>query len=55
MRLDEACRKAEELNRREQARESETRYVVVSDPIGSFDANYQVIARRVRSQRGLAA
>jgi hypothetical protein len=51
MRIDEACQRARNLNRAEEAKGTETRYVVVADPIGSSDCNYQVIARRVRLRR----
>jgi hypothetical protein len=51
MRIDEACQRARELNRTEEAKGTSTRYVVVADPIGSSDCNYQVIARRVRLRR----
>jgi hypothetical protein len=51
MRIDEACQRARELNRTEEAKGTATRYVVVADPVGSFDCNYKVIARRVRLRR----
>jgi hypothetical protein len=48
MKLPDACRKASELNRAEEAGGTATRYVVVAHPIGSCGGDYQVVSRRVR-------
>jgi hypothetical protein len=52
MTINEACQRARDLNRTEEAKGTATRYVVVSDPIGTPDCKYQVISRRVRLRRG---
>jgi hypothetical protein len=51
MGIQEACRKASELNRAQEASGSHTRYVVVSQPIGACDGDHQVVARTVRARR----
>jgi hypothetical protein len=48
MRLQEAYRQASQLNRAQEASGSQTRYVVVANPIGSCDGDHQVVARKVR-------
>jgi hypothetical protein len=49
MRLREACQRASELNREQEASGTRTRFVVVAHPIGSCGGDYQVVARRVRN------
>jgi hypothetical protein len=49
MRLREACQRASELNREQQANGTRTRFVVVANPVGSCGGDYQVVARQVRS------
>ncbi len=49
MGLPEACRRASELNREQEARRTCTRYVVVGQPVGACDGRHQVVARTVRS------
>ena len=51
MRLQEAYQRASQLNREQEANGSCTRYVVVSNPIGSCDGDHQVIPRKVRGSR----
>ena len=57
MTLRDACEKAENLNRAEESRGSAKRYVVVADPVGSWDGRYQLVTRRidVRGERQVAA
>ena len=57
MTLRDACEKAATLNRAEETRGSTKRYVVVADPVGSWDGRYQLVTRRieVRGERPLAA
>jgi hypothetical protein len=57
MTLRDATEKAAELNRREESKGSAKRYVVVADPVGSWDGRYQLVTRRieVRGERQLAA
>jgi hypothetical protein len=52
MRIDEACRKASELNRDEQARGTATRYIVLTFPNGAMGSDYQVVPRRVGGPAG---
>jgi hypothetical protein len=49
MTIRQAALQAQRLNRTEESRGSSTRYIVVADPIGSADCNYQVIPRRLRA------
>jgi hypothetical protein len=57
MTLREACEKAANLNRAEESTGSAKRYVVVADPVGSWDGRYQLVTRRVEvnEERQLAA
>ncbi|HEX6116677.1 MAG TPA: hypothetical protein VFY99_06215 [Solirubrobacterales bacterium] len=47
MTLQDACEKAAVLNREEEARGSAKRFVVVADPVGSWDGRYQLVPRQV--------
>jgi hypothetical protein len=57
MTLREACERAATLNRAEETRGSTKRYVVVADPVGSWDGRYQLVTRRIeaKDERQLAA
>jgi hypothetical protein len=48
---------AAEKNREEESRGSAQRFVVVADPVGSWDGRYQLVPRRieVKGERPLAA
>ncbi len=48
MGLREACQRASELNREQQASGTRTRFVVVANPVGSCGGDYQVVSRLVR-------
>ena len=48
MQLREACEKASEANREQEASGSTTRYVVVAKPIGSCGGDYQLVQRKIR-------
>jgi hypothetical protein len=47
MTLRDAYEKAADLNRTEESRGSAKRYVVVADPVGSWDGRYQLVTRRI--------
>ncbi len=47
MKLREACEKASEFNREQEASGSASRYVVVAKPIGACGGDYQLIERTV--------
>ena len=47
MTLQDACEKAAALNRDEEARGTSRRYVVVADPVGSWDGRYQLVPREI--------
>jgi hypothetical protein len=49
MSLPEACKRASELNRAQEASGTHTRFVVVAHPIGSCGGDYQVVSRHVRA------
>ena len=49
MKLREACEKASEFNREQEACGSPMRYVVVAKPIGACGGDYQLVTREVRS------
>jgi hypothetical protein len=49
MRLREACQRASELNREQEASGTRTRFVVVANPLGSCGGDYQVVSRLIRS------
>jgi hypothetical protein len=57
MTLREACDKAAVLNRDEEERASDKRFVVVADPVGSWDGRYQLVTRRIepKDERQVAA
>ncbi len=57
MTLQEACEKAAALNREEEERASAKRFVVVADPVGSWDGRYQLVTRRIeaKGERSVAA
>jgi hypothetical protein len=57
MTLRDACEKAANLNRAEETRGSAKRYVVVADPVGSWDGRYQLVTRRIemKEERTLTA
>lgn len=57
MTLRDACRMAAEKNREEESRGSARRFVVVADPVGSWDGRYQLVPRRieVKGERPLTA
>ena len=54
MTLGDACQKASQLNRAQEASGSRTRYVVVANPIGSWDGDHQIVRRTVRMSRSAA-
>jgi hypothetical protein len=47
MGIQEACRRASELNREQEAKGTCTRYVVVAQPVGACGGEHQVVARSV--------
>lgn len=51
MSVREACEKASQLNREQEANGSSTRFVVVAHPIGSCGGDYRVVPRQVRAGR----
>jgi hypothetical protein len=55
MSLPDACQKAYELNREQEASGTRTRFVVVANPVGTCGGDYQVVSRRVRAEFGTAA
>jgi hypothetical protein len=55
MRLGEACQKASQLNREQEASGTRTRFVVVANPVGSCGGDYQVVSRLVRFEPDRAA
>jgi hypothetical protein len=50
MTLQDACAKAADLNREEEARGTTKRFVVVADPVGSCDGRYQLVPRQVEAK-----
>ena len=57
MTLQDACEKAADLNREEESRGTAKRFVVVADPVGSWDGRYQLVPREVemKEERSVAA
>jgi hypothetical protein len=49
MRLREACERASEFNRQQEASGTTTRFVVVANPVGSCGGDYQVVSRLIRT------
>jgi len=47
MTLRDACEKAAALNRDEETRGTAKRFVVVADPVGSWDGRYQLVPRNI--------
>jgi hypothetical protein len=57
MTLRDACEKAAEKNREEESRGTTKRFVVVADPVGSWDGRYQLVPREIEltGERSAAA
>ena len=57
MTLQDACEKAADLNREEESRGTAKRFVVVADPVGSWDGRYQLVPREIEvtGERSVAA